>query len=449
MVSAGASYLPSVLYNGGRLVSYTAIGGVAGALGSTLSISPAAWAIVVLTAGLFMAAISLQLIGLIRFPARRGLLSPGTLRGFFSRASASRPFVVGLLNGFMPCGPLQAMELYAVGGGSFLGGASSMFLFCIGTTPLTFLRGAASNAFARRFASRMLSAGAAVMMLFAVLMVLRAVNLAGFSPGSVSHGRVAEMGDGVQTFHMELRPDRYESFAVHSAVPLRWIITATAQTLTGCSETILIPGYGVRKKLLPGDNLIEFTPRGKGPISYTCWMGVLTAKITVLSGMTGFAEGLFGADQDAQSETTCKVGAPLAAQDQGNPADIAAAVIQNGIQEVTIRVTDKGYFPAVVVLQKGVKARIRFSLESHTGSDAVVSIPEYRCKLRLTAHGGQTPLLDVSRDFFLFCGIGVLHGAGKVVRNLKSADLEAIRHEMFSAYDFARPFAGGHSSGEN
>jgi len=40
-----------------------------------------------------------------------------------------RAAACGLLNGFMPCGPLQAMQLYALGTGSFIAGATSMLCF--------------------------------------------------------------------------------------------------------------------------------------------------------------------------------------------------------------------------------------------------------------------------------------------------------------------------------
>ena len=36
----------------------------------------------------------------------------------------------------MPCGPLQAMQIYALSTGSFIKGALSMLLFSLGTVPL-------------------------------------------------------------------------------------------------------------------------------------------------------------------------------------------------------------------------------------------------------------------------------------------------------------------------
>jgi sulfite exporter TauE/SafE len=43
------------------------------------------------------------------------------------------PLYVGLLNGLMPCGPLQAMQLYALSTGDPVKGALSMLVFSLGT----------------------------------------------------------------------------------------------------------------------------------------------------------------------------------------------------------------------------------------------------------------------------------------------------------------------------
>lgn len=45
-------------------------------------------------------------------------------------------FIVGVLNGLMRCGPLQTMQLFALGTGSAVKGALSMLMFAIGTVPL-------------------------------------------------------------------------------------------------------------------------------------------------------------------------------------------------------------------------------------------------------------------------------------------------------------------------
>ena len=54
---------PALLYNIGRIISYTAVGGAAGALGSVVSISGKAQGIVVGIAGFFMIVLGLNMIG--------------------------------------------------------------------------------------------------------------------------------------------------------------------------------------------------------------------------------------------------------------------------------------------------------------------------------------------------------------------------------------------------
>ena len=59
---------------------------------------------------------------------------------FFKKSTCvnnhKNPFIVGYLSGFLPCGPLQTLQLYALSSGSFIMGASSMFVFSLGTLPI-------------------------------------------------------------------------------------------------------------------------------------------------------------------------------------------------------------------------------------------------------------------------------------------------------------------------
>ena len=76
-----------------------------------------------------MILMSLNLLGII------DIRLPFNLK-YKLRKKTSSSFIIGLLNGFMPCGPLQAMQVYALSTGSFIKGAISMFLFSLGTVPL-------------------------------------------------------------------------------------------------------------------------------------------------------------------------------------------------------------------------------------------------------------------------------------------------------------------------
>ena len=84
-------------------------------------------------AGAFMLFLGVRMLGIFPWLSRLRIRIPGLGGGKLSAAASRRgPFVVGLLNGLMPCGPLQTMQVYALGTGSFFAGALSMFLFSLG-----------------------------------------------------------------------------------------------------------------------------------------------------------------------------------------------------------------------------------------------------------------------------------------------------------------------------
>jgi len=85
----------------------------------------------------------------------------------------------------------------------------------------------------------------------------------------------------------------YLPFAVQEGIPVKWTIRVTADGLNGCNNPITIPSYGIRKTLEPGDNLIDFTPEKEGVIVYTCWMGMVSSRITVVKDLAQ-AESLPG-----------------------------------------------------------------------------------------------------------------------------------------------------------
>lgn len=79
--SAGNTRRSAILYNLGRVVSYTLVGAIVGALGSAFSLSTAVQAGIQLFAAAFMLAMALNLLGCFRFlPSLR---LPGRLSGLF------------------------------------------------------------------------------------------------------------------------------------------------------------------------------------------------------------------------------------------------------------------------------------------------------------------------------------------------------------------------------
>jgi len=115
----------NVRYQTGRIISYTLIGGAAGGIGQVLNISSKVKGMIMIIAGLAILLMALNMLGLFRslskilFRIRRKIPGKGfNVMRFRKKANSS--FVIGLLNGLMPCGPLQSMQIYALSTGSLI-----------------------------------------------------------------------------------------------------------------------------------------------------------------------------------------------------------------------------------------------------------------------------------------------------------------------------------------
>ena len=285
---------PSFLYNLGRIVSYTLFGGLAGGLGSVFSLSLKGKSIITILAGAFMVIMGINMLNIA--PGLRKLMPrlPKSLTGrIYSRKGGKGAFMVGLLNGFMPCGPLQAMQVYALGTGSFLTGALSMFTFCLGTLPLMFAFGVFSSLLSSKFTGQMMKVTSILVLVLGLVMGNRGLLLAGINVSDAFLSVVgikaeqdnktanAVIKDGYQLVTTNLEPGSYQPIKVYAGVPLRWTIVAEEGKLNGCNNEIIIPAYGKQQKLEVGENIIEFTPTQPGTITYTCWMGMISSTITI------------------------------------------------------------------------------------------------------------------------------------------------------------------------
>jgi sulfite exporter TauE/SafE/copper chaperone CopZ len=440
-----ARLMPSLLYNGGRVVSYTIIGGIVGAVGSLFSLSTALKGVMPVLAGAFMLFLGLRMLGIFPWLSRLRIRLPG-LPGRKLSAAASRrgPFVVGLLNGLMPCGPLQTMQVYALGTGSLLAGALSMFLFSLGTVPLMLGFGLISSLLSAKFNSRMLKASGALVLVLGLVMFTRGMSLFGVSlaplGSSSSQIAVARLVDRGQEVQTTVESGRYHPLLVQAGVPVRWIISAKADDLNGCNNPLTIPQYGIRKQLLPGDNLIEFTPSQAGTIGYTCWMGMISSYIKVVPDLNRIAaadlkelspDDLAAALGPGAGGGGCCGATPGRFAGGRIPVDaIQVARRAGNIQEAEVTVDGEGYTPAVIVMQRGVKGRIRFLPGRLDACNYLVYFPAYQGGLDLSQGRLETPYLEIAEDFTFECGMGMLHGYVKVVEDLTRVDLKEVKRQV-------------------
>lgn len=279
------SFRPSILYNLGRVISYTVVGGIVGALGSVISFSGVAKGLIAIIAGIFMIIMALNMWGVFPWLKRLNPRLPKLFTKKINEQKKSKsPLYVGLLNGLMPCGPLQAMQLFALSTGSVLQGAVSMFLFSMGTVPLMFGLGAFSAMLTKKFQKRMKAVSAALVLLLGIAMFSNGMSLSGFLiPDIAGNGisETAEIKDDIQVVRTELSAYKYPTITVKKGVPVKWIIVADESNLNSCNNEILIPKYNIDKKLELGENTIEFTPTESGIVPFSCWMGMIKSQINI------------------------------------------------------------------------------------------------------------------------------------------------------------------------
>lgn len=346
-----STFRPTFLYNLGRVISYTVIGGVLGfagllfgggdqslAGGVNTGLPIMAQGILKLIVGVFMVIMGINMLGL--FPWLRKL-QPRMPKIFAhkvgtEKAKSKSPLIVGLLNGLMPCAPLQSMQIVALASGNPLAGALSMFLFSMGTVPLMLGLGSIVSALGKKFTQKVMSVGAVLVVvlglamlsqggslsglllpdtLFAVILGLCAVGIVSTIPfkkpvnrtvstlatlgvavvmvatwntwavgGDVSPDNSGgiEIVDGKQIVNSTLLTGSFPNITVEVGTPVKWTITAPSGSINGCNNRINIGEYGISSySFQQGDNVVEFTPDKTGRFQYSCWMGMLRGSITV------------------------------------------------------------------------------------------------------------------------------------------------------------------------
>lgn len=274
------SWCNSILYNLGRVISYTLLGGLVGTLGSVFKINNTISGLIILLAAVLMLLMSLSMLGVIDFHLP-------SLGNFQLKRKPKNAFVIGLLNVFMPCGPLQAMQVYALSTGSFLKGALSMFLFSLGTVPLLLGVGLFYNLIKGRGKIIINKIASVLILLLSLIMLNRGlltlnIDITKFFSNDKNY-QVAKVIDGVQVIEFDLSYNSYPDIKVKKDIPVQIIINVDEKYLTGCNNEILIPDFNLDKKLEVGQNIIEFMPTKIGTFTYTCWMKMLKNKIEVVS----------------------------------------------------------------------------------------------------------------------------------------------------------------------
>jgi sulfite exporter TauE/SafE len=139
--------LSHLLYSAGRLMTYVLLGVLFGYLGSVVTFSDTANGFLLLVAGTAMVLAGLSLLGKVKFLTviEHTIATSSWYRRSFksliSRRSLPSFFILGMLNGLLPCGFVYFFAIAAAGSASPLWGGVIMGVFGVSTIPALFSLG--------------------------------------------------------------------------------------------------------------------------------------------------------------------------------------------------------------------------------------------------------------------------------------------------------------------
>lgn len=436
--------LPAILYNLGRVTAYTFMGGIVGALGSVLSLSLTVKAAMQIFAGIFMIILGLNMAGFSIFRKLRIKLP-------WSACSVKKkprtPFLVGLLNGLMPCGPLQTMQLYALGTGSAVKGALSMFLFSLGTIPLMLTFGAVSGLLSKGYTKKILKMSGFLVIILGFIMGSRGLALAGIDipsfiggSGNLTGSSLAEsdkgkaiLKDGIQEITMTVDGSGFtpNQFYIKKGIPVKWIIKG--DSINPCNNAIAIPALNIERTLKSGENIIEFIPEDKD-INFSCWMGMIKGSFKV-------TDNLDTVDTSKLGESTEEERAPSIFGDDLNQVStdrlIKKTIVSDNIQTINIRGIGYEFEPLIVVANQSIDTKISLDLKAYDTLNEKFQVINSDTKESIAFVKGTNGVVTMDVKFnktgkFVIVNSTNVLTVIQVVEDINNVDLEKVREQYFS-----------------
>lgn len=296
-----STFAPSLMYNLGRVLSYTLLGGIVGALGSVFTLTPKIQGIIQLLAAVFMFITALNILNIPVFKKIK-LSIPINCK---LKNNNNSPFIVGILNGLMPCGPLQTMQIYALSTGSFYLGAESMFIFAIGTVPLMVIFGSLSTLLSKKRSNQILKFSGYFLVLLSLIMIQKGLSLV--NPNLLSSNTNTNITnnfnssqdislpfvnkDGVQEITLAANSRGYSPRTLYVEKGSKVKVNIESDDLSFCTNKIVVPDLKIEKSLKSNTTTsFEFTPDKSTTINYSCWMGMKGGQIVVVDSLDSINE---------------------------------------------------------------------------------------------------------------------------------------------------------------
>lgn len=287
-----------------RLVAYTILGLLLGSLGSVFQLSLSTRIFLQFAAVVFMVGTALNLLQVHPIFRYFVIQPPKFFTRLVKNQSKSKavfgPALLGTMTVLIPCGATQAMMAYAISTGSPLTGATTMFVFMLGTSPLFFLLGYAARKLGNSLSGTFNKVAAGAIILVAVYNLNGAMALSGsnFTLDKLltnikctisfcEEGRVAGVSTTTvkeATIFITRNGYSTDPGIVNVKAGSKIKLNIVNRGGGGCAQSLTVPKLGLQRVVPVGQSdVIEFTaPTTPGPLAFMCSMGMFKGQINVI-----------------------------------------------------------------------------------------------------------------------------------------------------------------------
>ena len=287
---------PIFLFVLAKLIAYTLLGFLLGALGSLLQLTPLMRAILLGLIGIFMIGNGLRMLKVHPIFRYFVIEPPSSLTRYMRKkskngASLATPLFLGAMTVFIPCGVTQAMMATAVGTGDPMQGMAIMFAFILGTSPVFFALSYLATRLGATLEKYFTRIIAVVVIVLGLVSIDSGLTLAG-SPISfarlVSPAAAASEPSSTQapasgggTLLITAKNNGYSPKVIHAVANTLLKLNIVTSNTTSCARSIVFPDLNV-EKILPvsGQVSMDVPPQKPGFVmNYSCSMGMYTGQI--------------------------------------------------------------------------------------------------------------------------------------------------------------------------
>jgi sulfite exporter TauE/SafE len=171
-----------ILYNLGRVVTYSFLGALLGLLGGRIALAGAQQVVSIVLGFVIIIAVLLPQKYKNYFaqhPITQKLAQPlkANIGVLFKKGTFSAMFLIGILNGFLPCGFVYIGLAGSITSGDAASGAAVMVLFGLGTVPVMFTASVFGKFINMGIRTKLRKAIPVFALLLAAVFILRGMNL--------------------------------------------------------------------------------------------------------------------------------------------------------------------------------------------------------------------------------------------------------------------------------